>query len=75
MFNPVFEDIAALVEAQIGKVAALDPTGLKVLGLVVLSANRIQTIFLVGGLGGNKYLRQFLTKRIGDKIQIKSPHN
>jgi hypothetical protein len=68
----VFDTIFQLVKGQIDEVKHVHKDDIKVPSLV----NRTdigKVLFLVGGLGSNSYLCQFLQDKLGPKIDVKQP--
>jgi len=42
-------------------------------GISSRNSSNFKTLFLVGGLGSNRYLKKFLDKKLGSRIDVKQP--
>jgi len=62
IFDPVFRQIRSLIEEQIRDIK-------------VRTNSNLKTLFLVGGLGSNQYLLQYLQKELRSGVQLKQPYS
>lgn len=71
MFTPIFDKIVELVKGQIKAAKIKNRRRIKV--LQTISQALIQVIFMVGGLGTNDYLKQYIAGKISTNIELKKP--
>ena len=71
VFDPIFAQILSLVRKQIQAVEESDKARMKVRSCGIEVNGEI--LFLVGGLGSNRYLGEFLRDKLKGTIDVKQP--
>jgi len=66
----VFNELLKLVKGQL---QAVEATAGKVKVIAEQNAADVWTLFLVGGLGSNEYLKGFLEEKLDSDIEIRQP--